>query len=96
VSGLLPENYAIEQFPIRIYDGSGEMIDCAGNVESAESILYGDLSQHDGTARTIYAPDADMARLAYLAGINADCFGIPVDNVLSLARLDELVEGMKP
>lgn len=69
-------------YPISIYSSDGELIDRAGNVESAESVLYGDLSQHDGSARTIFAPDADIARLESLARINADCWDIPQDIVL--------------
>ena len=68
-------------YPIAIYSSAGELIDRAGNVESAESILYGDLSAHDGHARVIFAPPQDVGRLESLARINADCWDIPVDSV---------------
>lgn len=68
-------------YPITINTHDGALIDQAGNVESALSILYGDLSDHDGKARTIFAPPELVEALAYHASINADCFGIPIDVV---------------
>lgn len=71
----------MSDYPIHIFDSTGAPIDRAANVGSAESVLYGFLAQHDGNARTIYAPPGDVARLKHLAAINADCWGIPLDVV---------------
>lgn len=68
-------------YPIKIQSSSGESIDEAGNVESAVSILYGDLSTHDGNARTIFAPAEYCQALRAAAAENADCWGIPLDIV---------------
>lgn len=81
--------YDYPEYPIRIYDAQGAMIDCAGNVESVESVLFGDLSVHDGEPRTIYAPDDLIPRLEHLAAINADCWGIPKDVVAPAAQEPE-------
>lgn len=72
------------EYPYLIIDADGQLIDAAGNVESAESVLYGDLSYHDGRARVVRVPMGDddaLARLRYAAEINADCFGLPLDRV---------------
>lgn len=75
-----------EEYPIAIFTEDSELIDRAGNVETAVSVLYGDLSDHDGRPRIIQVPidsvfDKDAERLAYEADINADCWGIPVDTI---------------
>lgn len=69
---------------IAIYDHVGNEIDIAYNVESAISVLYGDLSSHDGHARRVVCPGAVARQLRYEAAINADCFGIPVDMIESV------------
>ena len=75
------ERGASMNYPIAIFDHAGALIDRAGNVESAASVLYGDLSAHDGHARRIVAPREDCARLLAYASENADCYGIPLDIV---------------
>ena len=78
-------------YPIVITDADGEVIDAAGNVESAVSVAYGDLG--DGARPfTFHVPNPcpdtmhdayDVAsRLRREAEINADCWGIPVDAVI--------------
>lgn len=70
-------------YPIRIETASGDWVDSAGNVETATSLLYGDLSEHDGEPRTIYAPAALCRVLESEARVNADCWDIPVDHVVA-------------
>lgn len=103
MNGNLPENlvqFVEPEYPIAIYSQDGELIDRAGNVESAESVLYGDMSDHDGSPRTIYAPENDIQRLEYLAKINADCWNIPLDIVkpseLEPAPDEDSLGGMRP
>lgn len=68
-------------YPIIILDADGALIDRTSNVESAESVLYGDLASHDGRPRLVTAPAEDVDQLRYLARINADCYGLPLDRV---------------
>ena len=74
----------MSEYPIRIIDADGELIDACDNMETAACILYGDLSYHDGQARTIYAPERFENALKHEAAINADCWGIPLDKVVAL------------
>ena len=72
----------MSDYPFEVYASDGTHIDSVGNVESLDSVLYGDLSSHDGHPRIIHVPhgmDDDAARIQYLIDINADCFGIPHD-----------------
>lgn len=71
----------MEEYPITILASDGSVIDRAANVESTVSVLYGDLSYHEGSARTILCPAEYVSRLRYEARINADCWGIPLDMV---------------
>jgi len=71
----------MSEYPILILDADGEVIDRAGNVESAVSVLYGDLSYHDGRARKVICPAEHVSRLRYESRINADCWGIPLDSI---------------
>lgn len=68
-------------WPIAIYSSNGELIDQCGNVDSAVSVLYGDLSTHDRSARRIVCPASMAKELEYNARINADCWSIPLDTV---------------
>jgi hypothetical protein len=74
-------------YPITITEQDGTLIDRVANHETAVSVLYGDLSYHKGTPRTVTvpaSPDWD-ARAAYLENdtfINADCWGIPLDQIV--------------
>jgi len=74
----------MSEYPIRIIDADGDLLDACGNTESAASVLYGDLSYHDGRARTIYAPEQYVDQLKWEAEINADCWGIPLDRVVPI------------
>lgn len=66
---------------IVIRDMSGEIIDTADDIESAECVLYGDLSYHDGEPRLVTCGRQFYPALKTLAEINSDCFGIPLDVV---------------
>lgn len=66
---------------IIIKDWQGNEIDTAYNIESAVSVLYGDLSTHDGHARQVTCPASCYDQLQYEARINADCYGIPLDTI---------------
>jgi hypothetical protein len=69
-------------YPIVIWTHDYELIDRAGNVESAVSVLYGCiLNRHDGKPRRIVAPASMVDRLRAEAEANADCWGIPIDIV---------------
>ena len=67
-------------------------IDTADNVETAVSILYGDMSEHDGQQRIIFASDELVSQMEYEARINADCWGIPVDVVQNIDEMPERYE----
>lgn len=73
-----------EEYPIAIYEDMGVSwveLDRTSNIESAISVLYGDLSTHNGEARLIRCPAEYVERLQHEAELNADCYGIPVDIV---------------
>lgn len=72
---------SFKPYPFTILAADGKVIDRAANIESAVSVLYGDLSRHDGLPRTILCPADSVGRLEYHTDINADCFGIPLDIV---------------
>lgn len=77
-----PFTIDLNEYPILVYRGDGTLIDAAGNRESAESVLYGDLSDHDGQPRIVQVPQEMTDLIEYLqwaAETNADCFGIPED-----------------
>ncbi len=76
----------MNEYPFAILDADGNVVDRAGNVSTVISVLYGDLSYHPGTARTVQVPfgtsmDEAAERIAYHADINADCWDIPLDKV---------------
>jgi len=74
---------------IYIYDQEGELIDWTEHsVDSALSVLYGDLSMHEGGPRTVILT-GDLAEsrpiINYMvreSEINSDCWGIPADNIV--------------
>jgi hypothetical protein len=71
-------------FPIVMFTEQGEHIDSALDAESAASVLYGDLTYHEGHPRIIQIPHDrdDLAEaMARHAAINADCWGIPLDTI---------------
>lgn len=73
------------EYPFVICDGDDE-IDRAGNVDTVESVLYGDLTYHSGSVRIVWVPEGDefdypAAQIETLARINADCWNIPLDIV---------------
>ena len=82
------------EYPILIFTSAGIEIDRAGNVESAVSVLYGDMSTHDGQPRQIFAPPTEAKRLRKHAALNSDCYQLPIDAVHTLpeskVRLDTI------
>lgn len=76
----------MSEYPYVVFTEDNEYVDSAANVDTLESVLYGDLSYHPGIARIVQVPmgdehDETIERLEYLARINADCFGIPLDYI---------------
>lgn len=70
-----------ERYPFTILDADGEVVDRAGNVETVESILYGDLSTRDGRPWRVVAPAGAVRRLEAIAAENADCWDMPLDTI---------------
>ena len=80
-----------EEYPIRMEEYDGTLIDQAGNVESAVSVLYGDLSDHQGQARKIFAPSQYVGLLRTEANNNADCWNIPIDEVIEIDEQGNII-----
>lgn len=75
------------EYPIVITERDGTVIDRTATVDSAFSVLYGDLSTHSGASRRIVVPRgpdwdfvADVMQIE--AELNADAFGIPTDIIV--------------
>ena len=75
-----------DTYMFTIFTETSEFVDACDDTDTLGSILYGDLSYHEGTPRIIQIPlgdegDEAAEQASYLARINADCFGIPLDTI---------------
>ncbi len=83
------------EYPIMMFTNGGVEIDRAANIESAISVLYGDLSGHDDNARLVFAPAEFTGGLRHHAHLNADCFNIPVDHVHTLPGHSQQLDSLE-
>lgn len=75
-----------DTYMLTVFTEDSEFVDACDTIDCLDSILYGDLSYHPGMARIVQIPlgdDGDVLaeRVDYLARINADCWGIPMDRI---------------
>ena len=86
---FLEGNGNLEAFPIVLTCDGESIMDMAGNVEAATSVLYGYIGEVEvlDDPRTIYVPNGEewddvAGALEWQAEINADCWDIPTDIVV--------------